>query len=1065
MQQLCRQLSYRHLCAIFFTLIVLGVPGKKIWTQNANSVTSDEGLVVVVSGQRPVEVKPFVNIEESLYEGWTVIHSTPPAMPGVPSSQSVAAGNAFGEMPITGSGDLSSAVTGYHGHRYVGSNPRGLGTFTGKLRSSVFTVRGDVIDFLIGGGRYKGRTCLSLFVRNNGRFQQVRSSTGNNNLQLQRKLWDVADFKGAKAYLEVVDLAPIEPWMHNGIIDPDEKYGFIIVDDIRQLDKHGRRVAEQEDDAHNFDFERVKAPRYRITEEISHRSEGGSGDFHEVFAIGRAGRVRWSMHRSQLSESLQQLDAEWSYTGDTIQGVKLGLMTTIPVRLKKSQYYLFPDLLYNGNRIGEAAHYFGEDFPEDALAMPGGYTIEDAHEVYGEWVAPQANHLSGKVSVRLERDETTDRFNAIYLMPPSMQFGQASNIDIDQRLTVHNGFHLKKTFYIYHAPKRTLQGVSNENQGYGQVLEAAWRVLYPGSPTNPPRSLTDDYDLRLHSLLDPYTLMQDVTVGGRTYRTWYVGRWELPDNFDFTAHSFVPTEYFHHYTGFSWSGMLGRASYTALEEYLRTGNQNAMRLGMDTLDLFADRGMSPLGIIFQVFYNRGDTKSDGALDWWASNCPRCKWKGFGTYGSIGEMDMGPLGEELYWYIKSYELLKASRVAEKQNWLKAVRSSLDELMNLYPAGDIPGRIDGTTGKPSVRGVPILRWAAETKAPFLTEESMHYEKPSEGGPEGFAYVIWAYTEYYKVSHDPRYLTYAGLLGDQLLGVMNQYGSLAGSEMDYFNIDKRMSHAAFAAFNDLYETTRNEKWRSAAVLGGNAFASWQYAYNVSFDGFDGLPANVFDYRTVGGTPVDVMGTTNNLVFDQGATEFIRLWNETGNLVWFQRARALLHQGTESSLDQHKRNWLNAHYQGPANQKILPFNSKASFDAHSLGGGTEDVLTAWPGAKGNWTTKDAPFLSLYMFAECFDWAELKQQYGSITYSFKWNDGGALDTLDDVTIKAQQHNLTISAHNMIGASETYPLKLLDYNGDTVRIDGQTYGHSQIAEGIPIKFGPRESKEISVELK
>lgn len=218
------------------------------------------------------------------------------------------------------------------------------------------------------------------------------------------------------------------------------------------------------------------------------------------------------------------------------------------------------------------------------------------------------------------------------------------------------------------------------------------------------------------------------------------------------------------------------------------------------------------------------------------------------------------------------------------------------------------------------------------------------------------------------------------------------------------------------------------------------------------------------MGGTPVDVLFTSNNLVFDQGATEFVRLWNNTGDKVWFERARALLHQGTESSLTEKKREWLNAHYQGPANPTVLPFNPKASFDVHSYGAGTEDVVPAWPYIKGNWTTKSTPFISMYMFAESFDWAEIKRDFGSITYSFKWRQGGALDTLDRVRIRDQGKQLIVTAHNMIDTAQIYPLRLLDYPGATVRIDGRLYGHKDIEQGIPLTFAPGEERQISIVL-
>jgi hypothetical protein len=1011
-------------------------------------------------GVSTFQVRPLVKVEDSLYQGWEVIHPRGRSMVEVPNVESMVNGNGFADDLGTGGQPREQLITGFHGNHYASSNRRGLGTFTGVLRSSTFIIRGDVIDFLIGGGKNPKLTSLSLFVERNRIFELVRSAAADDNLSLERKRWDVSQYKGFQAYLEIRDDASVEPWLHTDVLDPTRRFGFIAVDDIRQLDRNENRVSEAEDNQHNFDFEQLKAPEHPVTVVPVSGNHDDANRSALDFVVGNAGRLRWTMQRTTLNPSIDKLDVTWTYQGRDLSGVTLGLATELPVKTKGCDFYVVPGLLYNGNPIGMASHYYGEDFPEDAITIPGGYSAEDDERVFGEWVAPQKNETDAKVSLRLE---TTAKGNleAIYLMPPSLQLSAAS-FDYSGQLTVHDGFRVSKSFFLYHGKKDVLPNMSNAKQGYGQVLRAAWQITYPSSPTNPPHSLNDDYRIRMHSLLDPYTLMQEVKRGGRTYRIWYIARWELPDDFDFKAHPFVPMQYFHHsagfdgYTGFSWSGMLGRASYAALGNYIVTRNANSLRVGVDTLDLFADHGVSPLGIIYQAFYGSSGGVQN-PMDQHPHQCPECPEHEFGTYGQLGVLDMGPLGEELYWYIRSYQLLKSQRIADKRNWIRIAQTSLDKLMSLYPNGDIPGRIDGTTGKAADRPIPLIDWPGDGQ--------IMYRRPSEGGADGFTNLIWAYTSFFSYSHDPKYVHYAELLGDQLLSIMMKGGALAGAEEDIFNIDKRSSHAALAAFNDLYTATGEEKWRSAAILGGNSFASWQYSYNVNFQGLENTPAGHFDYRTVGGTPVDVGVTSNNLVFEQGATEFVRLWNMTGDPVWFERARALLHQGVESTLTEEKREWLNAHFQGPADPKIMPFNPLGHFDLHSFGGGTEDVLTAWPEYKGMWTTKDHPFISMYMFAEGLDWGEIRKEFGSITYSFRWKKGGALDTLDQVQIDRQGNSLLLKAQNMIGTAQVYRLRLLEYPGKAVRIDGHTYTRRQIDQGISLSFGAHEQRKIHVQLQ
>ncbi len=123
------------------------------------------------------------------------------------------------------------------------------------------------------------------------------------------------------------------------------------------------------------------------------------------------------------------------------------MVTMLPVAPKDCQYYLFPDLLYNGNRIGRAAHYFGEDFPEDAVTIPAGYSVEDADQVYGEWVSPQRGGPYPQVSVRLQNNSSSDRVEATYLMPPSLQFGQDLGLDLEEQFTVQNGLSRRNRSY------------------------------------------------------------------------------------------------------------------------------------------------------------------------------------------------------------------------------------------------------------------------------------------------------------------------------------------------------------------------------------------------------------------------------------------------------------------------------------------------------------------------------------------------------------------------------------------------------------------------------------------
>ena len=1017
----------------------------------------------------PVELSVRADIRENLYDRWTVVSNPYGARgesdfvqgsrPACPPNQTTYYGQAFGSQPARGSFPGQDPVTGFHGQRLVNTKNRNLGTMIGELQSDAFKIKGDQIDFLIGGGDFQDQTCINLFVETKSyTFEKVRTATGDRNLSLVRKHWDVSPWRGKWAYLQILDYAPVERWGDRAAVSfPEDDYGFILLDDIRQTDREGNRVSEAYDQENNFDFERVRTPQYGIEPTDAKVAVAHDQKLLQQFAVteggGHKGTFSLDLRISKISDYVYRCDQHWTYTGKTLSELKLETLIRTPISLNQCQFYVNPGILYNGNETAEKCHYLGEDFPEDTSTLPGGFSVEDEHWVVGGWIGPQAAGSEPKSSVRLQKNYGANRFEAVYLVPDSAQFGRRMFLDSDTRLTVDDGFELRKSLYLYSGPKKVLASVSNKKQGYGQVIKAGWAALYPQSPTNPPHSLGDDYQLRLKTTLDKLALMQEVRLGNRNYQVFFVGRWIVGDRFEFTE-EYIPKRYFHNYVGFSWSGMAGLACYAAFHEYIRTSNQAARRVAEDTMDLFVDHGISPLGILYPVYFEK-----DG---FYGGADPDSVAGGFGTYGQLGNIDLCPLGEGLYWYIKCYRLLKEKRIAEKRKWVEAVRASLDKIMQLYPDGDIPGRINGTSGKPGIKNIDLLYWAASKYThEWYRPTRVVYPKPSEGGPTTFTYLVWALVAFHQLSGQAKYLEYAKTVGNKILFILNRYGTFSGSEMDFFNIDKRGSHAAFAAMNHLYEASGEPKWLEGALLCAHSFSSWQYSYNVNFDCYKDLPLGHFDYRTIGGTPVDIKVSTNNLVFDQGAEEFLKLWSATGDGQWFERARALLHQGTESTLTETKREWLNDNYQGPAEGFLRSFNPMCEFDSHCLGGGTEDVLPAWP-FKGNWTTKTAGILSMYMLAEAMPVDDILLRYGSLCYSFKWRYGGALDTLDNINVLQEPDGVQIEARNMVARDQTYRLMLLDIPGQSVTVNDEVYRQNQIAAGIPLRFSPREIKRIRI---
>lgn len=116
-------------------------------------------------------------------------------------------GTSFGSRPTTGTGTFS----GYLGNKLVSSSLNGTGSL-GKLISGDFIIDKNYINFLIGGGYHPNGVYIKLVINN----QTVRKSTGINEDLLKWKSWNVSDFKGQTARLEIVD-SVTNRWGHVNI--------------------------------------------------------------------------------------------------------------------------------------------------------------------------------------------------------------------------------------------------------------------------------------------------------------------------------------------------------------------------------------------------------------------------------------------------------------------------------------------------------------------------------------------------------------------------------------------------------------------------------------------------------------------------------------------------------------------------------------------------------------------------------------------------------------------------------------------------------------------------------
>lgn len=143
-----------------------------------------------------------------------------------------AEGEAFGSGPAAGAPDTVQWLSGFQGKRLV-NTWRKSDAPQGKLTSPEFTIERPFISFLIGGGNHPGQTCINLLVGG----KAVRSSTGKNTDAMEWDNWNVKEFSGKTARIEILD-------RHSG------GWGHIDIDQIEFRDRArapAKKFEEQSD--------------------------------------------------------------------------------------------------------------------------------------------------------------------------------------------------------------------------------------------------------------------------------------------------------------------------------------------------------------------------------------------------------------------------------------------------------------------------------------------------------------------------------------------------------------------------------------------------------------------------------------------------------------------------------------------------------------------------------------------------------------------------------------------------------------------------------------------------
>ncbi len=127
-------------------------------------------------------------------------------------------GTAFGEGPARGALEDQQQVGNFLGGGFANSFSGGDAS-QGTITSPPFEITRDHLNLLVGGGAHAGETAVNLLVGG----EVVRTATGEQGEWLDWHSWNVMEFRGQEARVEIVDRQ-------------SESWGHISVDHIVQSD-------------------------------------------------------------------------------------------------------------------------------------------------------------------------------------------------------------------------------------------------------------------------------------------------------------------------------------------------------------------------------------------------------------------------------------------------------------------------------------------------------------------------------------------------------------------------------------------------------------------------------------------------------------------------------------------------------------------------------------------------------------------------------------------------------------------------------------------------------------
>ena len=558
---------------------------------------------------------------------------------------------------------------------------------------------------------------------------------------------------------------------------------------------------------------------------------------------GRSEILSLSVHASDALEYSYAIEpvekglyrVDWTFRAAAdIPDAHISVDVDIP---SESRWWMLPSISYNGNQWGTGREpktaSDGENgwwtYSYRRSPIPGAaYSENDEYAVACWYGVPQSAEDDFSYSIMPEKTRTAlryiwpeeemprtycsrDRYADGWRKAVSMKKGQTHRVEMYLRV----------------------DPVEDGHRAISHFLADAWHLSEKPSFEIPDKESLWKYAVQFakESLWDP----SEECIGFRTgLGPDYPGR--RGDDYGDS----VPVESgwersWHKMQGYhtGWVGRNINLAGAMLGDYLKTGNPESFRMGLSTLDHFAEHGPLPSGLF-------------------PSALPR------------GGYDACHMGTASMAFRDAYRLAKACGV-DRPQYLKIALDICDVVMATQ-------REDGCYGR---------YWDPETATP--------------GSYDGYTatYMIQAMTEAYRQTSDRRYLDSAAKAFDYYMKEFDRYGFTTAGALDTDCIDKESSIPIFMAAVHLYDILKDGRYLDDAVTLGYYMSTWLWHYDGVYPADDSFTRH--GYHTFGGTAVSTQHQCLDNFGIMPVHELKMLADQTGDEQWREKADAMYNYSSQ--------------------------------------------------------------------------------------------------------------------------------------------------------------------------